>query len=109
MTVTHRSDGQFWRIVVDVGDADEGGGRVGQAEVEVALHVGGLDDDGVLGHFLESQRRHEHVCKTRKPAHACAILMLAQRRALRCSSAAAAAESSTGPQNRRCKDRSRSV
>lgn len=49
---THRSDCQFWGIVVDIGDADEGRGCVGQAEVQVALHVSGLDDDGVLGHFL---------------------------------------------------------
>ena len=49
---THCSDCQFWRIVVDVGDADQGCGRVGQAEVQVALHVSGLDDDGVLGYFL---------------------------------------------------------
>jgi len=50
--VTHGSDGQFWGVVVDVGDADESRGRVGQSEVQVALHVGRLDDDGVLGHFL---------------------------------------------------------
>lgn len=55
IALTHRSDGQFGRIVVDVGDADEGSGCVGQTKVEVALHVSGLDDDGVLGHFLEPQ------------------------------------------------------
>lgn len=53
--LAHRSDRQFWRIVVDVVDANEGGGCVGQTEVEVALHVCGLDDDSVLGHFLEAE------------------------------------------------------
>lgn len=55
MVFTHRSDGQFWRIVVDVVDANEGGGCVGQTKVEIALHVRGLDDDSVLGHFLEPE------------------------------------------------------
>ena len=49
---THSSGGQHGGVVVDVGDRDDGGGRVGQAEVQVALHVRGLHDDGILGHFL---------------------------------------------------------
>lgn len=49
---THRPGGQHGRVVVDVLDGDDGGGRVGEAEVQVALHVRRLHDDGVLRHFL---------------------------------------------------------
>lgn len=54
---THRPGGQLGRVVVDVGHRDEGGGCVGQAKVQVPLHVCGLDDDDVLGHFLERHIR----------------------------------------------------
>lgn len=49
---THCSDGQLWWVVIDVCNGDQGSSRVGQTEVQVALHVGCLDYDGVLGHFL---------------------------------------------------------
>lgn len=49
---THRPGGQHGRVVVDVLDGDDGGGRVGEAKVQVALHVSRLHDDGVLWHFL---------------------------------------------------------
>lgn len=49
---THRPGGQHGRVVVDVLDRDDGSGRVGEAKVQVALHVCSLYDDGVLRHFL---------------------------------------------------------
>lgn len=49
---THRPGGQHGRVVVDVLDRDDGSGRVGEAKVQVALHVRSLHDDGVLRHFL---------------------------------------------------------
>lgn len=49
---THRPGRQHGGVVVDVRDRDDGGGGVGEAEVQVALHVRGLHDDGVLGDFL---------------------------------------------------------
>lgn len=52
---THRPGGQHGRVVVDVLDGDDGGGRVGEAKVEVALHVCRLHDDGVLWHFLQNE------------------------------------------------------
>lgn len=50
--VTHSSGGQHGRVVIDVRDSDDGGGCVREAKVEIALHVRGLHDDGILGHFL---------------------------------------------------------
>lgn len=51
-TLTYRPDGQFWWVVVDVSDGYERRGRVGEPKVQIALHVRGLDDNGVLRHFL---------------------------------------------------------
>lgn len=51
----HRSGRQLRRVVIDVRHGDDGGGGVGQPEVQVALHVGGLDDDSVLGDFLQGR------------------------------------------------------
>lgn len=53
---THRVCGELGRVVVDVRDPDDGGGRVGQAVGGVSLHVGGLDDQCVLGDFLKTER-----------------------------------------------------
>lgn len=50
--LTHRSGGQHGGVVVDILDSDDGSGCVGKAKVQVALHVGGLHDDGILRHFL---------------------------------------------------------
>lgn len=54
--VSYHFSGKLWRIVIDVCDFDDGGGRVGEAVHGVALHVGGLDDQGVLRHFLGTSR-----------------------------------------------------
>lgn len=54
---THRVCGELGRVIVDISDPDEGGGRVGQAVGGVSLHVGGLDDQGVLGDFLEMGKK----------------------------------------------------
>ena len=56
-TLTHRSGGHLWGMVVDVSHGDKGCGRVRQPKVEVAFHVSGLNDDGVLRHSLQ-QRAH---------------------------------------------------
>lgn len=72
---THRPGGQHGRVVIDVCDRDDGGGGVGEAEVQVSLHVCGLHDDGVLGDFLWKVQTHSsglfvhsficrNVCKT---------------------------------------------
>lgn len=53
-TVTYRVGGEFWWVVIDVGDPDDRGGGVGQAVGGVALHVGGLDDQRVLRDFLQT-------------------------------------------------------
>lgn len=53
-TDAYRVGGEFRRVVVDVSDPDDGGGRVGQAVGGVALHVGGLDDQRVLRDFLQT-------------------------------------------------------
>lgn len=50
---THRFGVKLWRVVVDVSDGDESRGRVGEAEVQAALHVCGLHDQRVLRHFLQ--------------------------------------------------------
>lgn len=55
---THRPGRQHGGVVVDVGDRDDGGGGVGEAKVQVALHVRGLHDDGVLGDFLWKVQTH---------------------------------------------------
>ena len=61
---THRPSGQLWGVVVDVCDRDEGGGSVGQTKVQVALHVGGLNYDSILGHFLENgTKRYVSLCQ----------------------------------------------
>lgn len=51
--------GEFRRVVVDVGDSDDSGGRVGQAVRWVSLHICSLDDQGVLGDFLQTHRTKE--------------------------------------------------
>lgn len=53
---THCFRVQLRRVVVDVSNANEGRGSVGQAEVQAALHIGGLNYDGVLRHFLKQHR-----------------------------------------------------
>lgn len=50
---SHRVDSKLRRIVVDVGHSDDSSGGVGDAVHGVALHVSGLDDEGVLRHFLK--------------------------------------------------------
>lgn len=54
---THCVCGELGGVVVDIGDPDDRGGRVGQTVGGVPLHVGGLDDQGVLGDFLKTQTR----------------------------------------------------
>lgn len=46
--------GELRGVVVDVGNPDDSGGCVGQTVGGVSLHVRGLDDQGVLGDFLEA-------------------------------------------------------
>lgn len=58
---THRPGRQHGGVVVDVRDRDDGGGGVGEAKVQVALHVRGLHDDGVLGDFLRKMQTHSGV------------------------------------------------
>lgn len=48
--------GKVRKVVVDVVDPDNGGGSVGEAVGRVSLHVGGLEDEGVLGDFLKPHR-----------------------------------------------------
>lgn len=55
--VTHRPDGQFRGVVIDVGDGDQSRRCVRQAKVQVPFHVGGLYDDGVLRDFLWKRGR----------------------------------------------------
>lgn len=55
---THRPGGQHGRVVVDVCDRDNSGGGVGEAKVQVSLHICGLHDDGVLGDFLWKVQTH---------------------------------------------------
>ena len=68
----YRFVGELRRVVIDVGDGDEGGGRVGEAVVQVALHVRGLDYGGVLGDFLwmgERERERESVIQLFGPTN----------------------------------------
>lgn len=51
---TYRVCGELRGVVVDVSNPDDSGGCVGQAICGVSLHVRGLDDQGVLGDFLET-------------------------------------------------------
>lgn len=55
--VPYRLSSKLWRVVVDVGDSDDGGGCVGETVHWVAFHVSSLDDQRVLGHFLKGKRR----------------------------------------------------
>lgn len=48
--------GELRGIVIDIGDPDDSGGRVGQAVGGVSLHVRRLDDQGILGDFLETNK-----------------------------------------------------
>lgn len=57
--VSYRLSSKLWWIVVNVSDSDDSGGCVGEAVHGVALHVSGLDDQGVLRHFLEGERREK--------------------------------------------------
>lgn len=52
---THCLCGELRWVVVDVRHSDDGGGRVGKAVHWVSLHISGLDDQGVLRHFLKAQ------------------------------------------------------
>lgn len=51
---SHHFSSELWRVVVHVGDLDDGGGGVGEAVHGVALHVSGLDDQRVLRHLLDT-------------------------------------------------------
>ncbi len=53
---THCVCGEFRWIVVDISNLDDSGGRVGQAVGGVSLHVCSLNDQCVLGDFLETER-----------------------------------------------------
>lgn len=54
--VSYHFSSKLGRIVIDVCDFDDSGGRIGEAVHGVALHVSGLDDQGVLRHFLGKSR-----------------------------------------------------
>lgn len=60
MALTHCVCGEFWGVVVDISDPHDGGGCVGQTVGGVSLHVGGLDDQGVLGDFLKAEQKEKH-------------------------------------------------
>lgn len=49
--------GEFRGIVIDIGDPDDSGGSVGQAIGGVSFHVRSLDDQSVLGDFLEIENK----------------------------------------------------
>lgn len=49
--------GELRRIVIDISNPDHSGGCVGQAICGVSLHICSLDDQGVLGDFLEANRK----------------------------------------------------
>ena len=53
--VSYRLSSKFWRIVINISDSDDSSCCVGEAVHGVALHVSGLDDQCVLGHFLEGR------------------------------------------------------
>ncbi|KAA8593454.1 hypothetical protein FQN60_009570, partial [Etheostoma spectabile] len=54
---------QFRGIVIDVGNADKSCGCVGQAKVQVAFHVSGLDNDGTKLGRLPSRRLKKETGK----------------------------------------------
>lgn len=56
---THSVSGELWGVVVDVGDPDDGGGGVGEAVHWASLHIRSLEDQGVLGDFLEQKRMNQ--------------------------------------------------
>lgn len=64
--VTHRPDGQFRGVVIDVGDGDQSRRCVRQAKVQVSFHVGGLYDDGVLRDFLWEEGERQEVSGQRR-------------------------------------------
>lgn len=47
--------GEFRGVVIDVSNPDDSGGSVGQAIGGVAFHVCSLDDQSVLGDFLQTE------------------------------------------------------
>lgn len=51
--MSYRLSSKLWWVVINVSDSDDSSGCVGKAIHGVALHVSGLDDQGVLRHFLE--------------------------------------------------------
>lgn len=55
--MTYSVGGEFWWIVVDVAQPDDGRGGIGKAVHGVALHIGGLDDQCVLRNFLEREAK----------------------------------------------------
>ena len=59
--VSHRFSSKLWRVVINVSDSDDGGGSVGEAVHGVALHVGGLNDQRVLRHFLERKTKKKEM------------------------------------------------
>lgn len=56
---THCVCGELGGVVIDIGDPDDSGGCVGQTVGGVPLHVSGLDDQGVLGDFLETKTKEQ--------------------------------------------------
>lgn len=54
---THCVCGELGGVVIDISDPDDSGGCVGQTICGVPLHVGGLDDQGVLGDFLKTKTK----------------------------------------------------
>lgn len=67
---THSPRRQHRGVVVDVRDSDDGSGCIGEAEVQVALHVCSLHDDGILGHFLSEaeteKKKHSMQSSTKQ-------------------------------------------
>ncbi len=50
--VTHSLSGELWSVVIDIQQAYDSSGGIGQTIRGVSLHVGSLNDQGVLRHLL---------------------------------------------------------
>lgn len=50
--VTHSLSGELWSVVIDIQQAYDSSGGVGETIRGVSLHVGSLNDQGVLRHLL---------------------------------------------------------
>lgn len=77
---THRLRCELWRVVIYICDSDDGGCRVGQTVHRVALHVGGLDDQRVLMHFLK-ERGNDRGVKTQLYTNKTAMMLTCLRTA----------------------------